>query len=206
MRLGIFGGSFDPVHYGHLLLAEACREAAGLDEVWFMPAALAPHKTGQPAAPVQQRIEMLELALGGCPALRVSRLEAERGGVSFTVDTLAALWANDPARQLHLLLGADMLADLPNWHAPERIVRLARLVVAARPGSPPFDLEPLRRLVADSTQELPVQVVQMPLVGYSSSEIRARVACGRSIRFQTPRAVEEYIRAHGLYAGSSGSP
>lgn len=205
MRLGIFGGSFDPVHYGHLLLAESCREAAGLTEVWFMPSAVAPHKTEQPVTPVQQRIEMLELALGGCPALRVSRVEADRGGISYTVDTLATLLAADPARQLHLLLGADMLADLPNWHAPDRIVQLARLVVAARPGSPSFDLEPLRRLVADSQQDLPVQVVQMPLVGFSSSEIRVRVAQGRSIRFQTPRAVEEYIRANGLYAATTGN-
>lgn len=136
MRLGIYGGTFDPIHYGHLLLAECCREQCQLDQVWFMPAEVPPHKQAQPLTAGRQRVEMLQLAIGGHEAFAVSRLELERGGVSFTVDTLAQLHQEDPTRELFLLLGADSLLDLPNWREPERICSLATLVVVGRPGRP----------------------------------------------------------------------
>ncbi len=118
MRLGIFGGTFDPVHYGHLLLAECCREQCRLDAVWFLPAATPPHKLGEELSPARQRIEMLELAIAGNPAFSVCRHEADCGGVNFTIDTLAHLHEEDPNRELFFLMGADMLADLPNWREP----------------------------------------------------------------------------------------
>ena len=115
MRLGLYGGSFDPVHYGHLLLAECCREALTLDEVWLIPAAVPPHKQARELAPAKARLEMLELALGGHEQIKVSQVEIDRGGVSYTVDTLTAVHQLHPGASLFLLMGADSLLDLPNW-------------------------------------------------------------------------------------------
>ena len=134
MRLGIFGGSFNPVHYGHLLLAESCREACALDEVWLVPAAVPPHKQGVVLAPAKARLEMLELALAGNEHLRPSSIELDRGGVSYTVDTLARIAAEKPGATLFLLMGADSLADLPTWREPARICSLATPVVVAACG------------------------------------------------------------------------
>ena len=114
MRLGIYGGTFDPVHFAHLLLAEQCREQLALDAVWFMPAANPPHKPGIGITPAEHRVAMLELAMAGHPAFHVSDLELRRGGTSFTVDTLAELHRGDPALELVLLIGADSLVP-PNW-------------------------------------------------------------------------------------------
>ena len=200
MRLGIFGGSFDPVHYGHLLLAENCREQVHLDEVWFMPAAAPPHKRTEVLSSAAQRIEMLELATGGHPAFRVSHMEVERGGVSYTVDTLATIAEADPNREIFLLLGADSLADLPNWREPARICELATPIVVEREREPPVDFNVLAGIVSASRlAEIPRCSVVMPPIGLSSTEIRCRVAQGMSIRYRTPRAVETYIESHGLY-------
>jgi nicotinate-nucleotide adenylyltransferase len=199
MRLGLFGGTFDPVHYGHLLLAESCREACGLDAVWFIPAAQPPHKQQQPLTPARQRIEMLELATGGNEAFLVSPVEVERGGVSYTVATLAALRAEQPQRELAFLLGSDMLADLPHWREPGRICELALPVVVRRgAGEPDFDcLEPF--VSPARLAEIRRAYVPMPRIELSSREIRRRAAAGLSIRYQTPRAVEKYIETHCLY-------
>lgn len=200
MRLGVFGGTFDPVHYGHLLLAEACREACRLDEVWFLPAALPPHKQRDDLTPAAQRIEMLELATGGHSAFAVSRLEVDRGGVSFTVDTLAQLNAEAPERELFFLLGADSLKDLPQWREPRRVCKLALPVIVGRPEASPLDLDALASLVSpERLDEIRRSLVQMPQIGLSSRDIRRRVATGLSIRYQTPRAVEKYIETAGLY-------
>lgn len=204
MRLGLFGGTFDPVHYGHLLLAEFCREQCHLDDVWFMPAAVPPHKQRHDLTPARQRIEMLELAIGGHEAFAVSRLEVERGGVSYTVDTLTELRAEQPERELFLLLGADSLADLPHWREAARICELATPVVVRRPGSfePSFDV--LAGLVsAERLEQTRANLVEMPRIELSSREIRRRVAAGLSIRYQTPRAVEKYIETAGLYRPTS---
>lgn len=202
MRLGVFGGTFDPVHYGHLLLAELCREACRLDQVWFVPAASPPHKQRQGLTPAARRVEMLELATGGHEAFAVSRLEVERGGVSFTVDTLAQLKAEAPDRELFFLLGADSLRDLPQWREPRRICELALPVIVGRSGAPPPDLGALAPLVSpERLDEIRRNQVQMPEIGLSSRDFRRRVAAGLSIRYQTPRAVEKYIEAAGLYRG-----
>jgi nicotinate-nucleotide adenylyltransferase len=200
MRLGLFGGSFDPVHYGHLLLAECCREQCKLDEVWFLPAAMPPHKQARELTPAAQRIEMLELAIGGQASFKVCCAEIERGGVSYTVDTLSALAREDAARELFFLLGADSLDDLPNWREPDRICQLATLVVVGRPGAPRLNFEVLAPLVsAARLEEIRRHHVEMPPMGLSSREIRGRVASGSSIRFRTPRAVEKYVETHQLY-------
>jgi nicotinate-nucleotide adenylyltransferase len=203
MRLGILGGTFDPVHYGHLLMAEMAREQCRLDEVWFVPAAVPPHKQAALVTDARQRIEMLELAIGGHEPFAVSRTEIDRGGVSFTADTLTELQAEDPARELILIVGADSLADLPNWREPQRIVELATVVVCGRPGFE-VDVAPLAgHLPSDRIEAIRRHRVEMPLIGVSSSEIRRRVGAGQSIRFQTPRAVEKYIETHGLYRDPS---
>lgn len=200
MRLGVFGGTFDPVHYGHLLLAECCREQCALDQVWFVPADVPPHKQQRTLTPGRQRVEMLELAIGGHPAFAVSRLELERGGVSYTVDTLRELHREDPSRELFLLLGADSLADLPDWREPRAICELATLAVVGRSGSAAADIAAAK--ARDSWQTLGparLQAVDMPHIELSSSELRERAARGASLRYRTPRAVEKYIEAAHLY-------
>jgi nicotinate-nucleotide adenylyltransferase len=192
VRLGIFGGTFDPVHYGHLLLAESCREQASLDKVWFLPTAVPPHKRGRDLTPVQARIEMLDLATAGHEAFSVCRYEADRGGVNYTADTLDHFREEDADRELFFLLGADMLHDLPNWRQPQRICRLATLVVVRRPAAPPIADE-------EYLGQVRRHEVEMPEMGLSATEIRRRVAAGQSIRYHTPRSVEKYIEAHRLY-------
>jgi nicotinate-nucleotide adenylyltransferase len=201
MRLGIYGGSFDPVHYGHLLLAECCREALRLDEVWLVPAAVPPHKQDRQRASAKARLEMLELALSGHEQLRASAIEIERGGVSYTVETLAAIREEQPETTLYLLMGADSLHDLPTWREPARICELALPVVVCRGGSSPPDFGALASLVAaDRLAEIKAAQVQMPLIELSSTDLRHRAAAGHSLRFRTPRAVEKYIGAQRLYA------
>ena len=204
MRLGIFGGSFDPVHYGHLLLAECCREQCRLDRVWFVPAEIAPHKIGRALTAGPQRVDMLRLAIGGHEAFAVSTVELDRGGVSYTVDTLEAIHAEQPGDELFLLVGSDSLADLPNWREPRRICELALPVAVCRAGGPPADFGAIAPLVAAERFEMiRGQQFEMPLVDLRASEIRRRVADGLSIRYRTPRAVEKYIEAEGLYRGGA---
>ena len=199
MRLGIYGGTFDPVHYGHLILAEQCREQCALDEVWFIPAAVPPHKIGGDISPGEARCEMLELAIAGYSEFQISRMELERDGPSFTVDTLSALQREDATRELFLLIGADSLADFPTWREPARIAELARLVVVNRGEDAP-DLsaveDALGREIVDR-----IEVVSMPGIDLSATDVRRRVAGGKSIRYMTPRAVEVYVGEHGLYRG-----
>jgi nicotinate-nucleotide adenylyltransferase len=200
MRIGLFGGTFDPVHYGHLLLAECCREQCRLDQVWFLPAAVPPHKQHGERTPAEHRIAMLELAIGGHEPFVVDRLEIDRGGVSYTVDTLLALEQQHPAAEWFFLLGGDSLADLPGWREPARICELATLVAVARPGAPPLDFSPLAAILSvERIEHMRRHVVRMPLIDLSSRDLRQRVSQGQSIRFRTPRAVEKYIETHGLY-------
>ena len=200
MRLGVFGGSFDPAHYGHLLLAECCREQCRLDAVWFVPAAVPPHKRQRELTAAEHRIEMLELAIAGHPAFAVSRYETDRGGINYTVETLAHFHQEDPQRELFFLLGADTLEDLPTWHRPERVCELAIPVVVRRSGFDRPDFGCLVGIISPPRIEVMHRhQVDMPEIGISSTEIRRRVAAGLSIRYQTPRAVEKYIETHGLY-------
>jgi nicotinate-nucleotide adenylyltransferase len=200
MRLGIFGGTFDPVHYGHLLLAECCREQCHLDAVWFLPAAVPPHKQRQDLTPAAARVEMLELAVAANEAFSVCRYEADRGGLNYTADTLARFHEEDPGRELFFLLGADMLRDLPRWRDPARICALALVVAVRRSGQGPPNLDALAGLASpERLDEIRRHQVEMPEMALSGTDLRRRVAAGQSIRYRTPRAVEQYIRAHGLY-------
>ena len=206
MRIGVFGGSFDPVHVGHLVAAECCREQAALDRVLFVPAAIQPHKQDRRAAAGHHRLEMLALATGGNDAFAVLADEVERGGVSYTVDTLERLAARHPGDELLLLLGPDVATTLPTWRSPERIVAVAEPVFMERQGidecsAPEFRsaLEPL--LGRERLDRALAARVRLPAIGIRASHLREAVAAGRSIRYRTPRAVERYLAAHGLYRG-----
>jgi len=200
MRIGIFGGSFDPVHYGHLLLAESARECCQLDEVWFVPAANPPHKQGNEIARADHRVAMLQLAIGGNEALRVSCIELERGGISYTVQTLRDISNQRPEDELFFLMGADSLADLPGWREPAEICQLATPIVVRRAGSPEPSFAVLQDLVGeDRVTAIAAAQFEMPVVELSSTDLRVRAAEGRSLRYRTPRAVEAYIAEQHLY-------
>lgn len=198
MRIGIYGGTFDPIHFGHLLLAESCRDACRLDQVIFVPARVSPHKLDVVMAPIRARLEMLELALAGFPEFRVSRVEVDRQGPSFTVDTLRHFRTELPDDELFLLMGADSVADFPRWREPQQILELATVVVVNRARAVP-DVSALADL--DTTRRPPLSV-SMPGVDFSASDIRRRVQEGRSVRFQLPRPVEHYVRDKRLYRTS----
>ncbi len=200
MRLGLFGGSFDPVHLGHLLLAECCREQCRLDQVWFLPADVPPHKRDRRRTPGPARVEMLELAVGGHEGFAVSSYEIDRGGVSYTVDTLRHFREEDPEGELFFLMGADMLDDLPNWRQADVVLQLATPLVVRRPGAAEVDFDHLHRIASlQRIDQIRRHVVEMPLVELTSTDIRRRVATGQSVRYRTTRAVEKYIETHGLY-------
>jgi len=198
MRVGIFGGTFDPVHYGHLLLAEQCREQCVLDEVRIIPAGLPPHKTENDISPAKARVEMLQLAIGGHESFRIDEREILRTGPSFTYETLEELQKEEPDRRLFLIIGADSLYDFPTWRKPERIMELAELIVVNRGDQPPPELDAFKAKLGDAAAER-VNLVQMPGIGLSSTDIRNRVAAGKSVRYMTPRAVECFIAAQQLY-------
>ncbi len=204
MRIGVFGGTFDPVHYGHLILGEQAREQVRLDQVWFVPAAQPPHKAGRPVTPFRHRAEMLHLAVAGYEPFRVDELESERPGPSFTADTLDELNRRHPGHEWFLLVGSDTLAELPTWHDPAGVVRRAALVVMVRAGGgvAPAD-EVHARLGLPADVALRMHVIQAPLVDLSASDLRRRVAEGRSVRYLLPRAVECYVEEKHLYRPSA---
>ena len=183
-RIGVFGGTFDPVHVGHLAIALAALESVPLDRVLFVPARRSPLKDRDPLASIDDRVAMLEAAIANEPRFALSRAELDRDGVSYTVDTLEGL---RPQGELFLILGSDALADLARWRAPDRIRELATILVAARPGAPePGAMHGARAFDA-------------PRLDISSRELRARAARGMSLRYLVPDAVWEHIRRRGLY-------
>jgi len=204
VRIGVFGGSFDPVHIGHLLVAEGCREQAGLDRVLFVPAALQPHKQTRQLAPGRHRLEMLALATGGHEAFAVSDAELDRGGVSYTVDTLEWLRARQPGDEHFLILGPDAFLSLPTWREPRRIAELAEIIAVERESLDELGNAarggPLEALLGrDRLGRVLAARVRLPAIGIRASDLRTAVAAGKSIRYRTPRAVEQYISAHTLY-------
>jgi nicotinate-nucleotide adenylyltransferase len=184
-RVGLLGGSFDPVHHGHLLAARALRESLGLDEMRLVPAGEQPFKAGRHAAGARDRAAMVALGLAGEPGLACETAEVDRSGPSYTVDTLRHLAECSPATEWYLCVGADAAADLPTWHEAARIPELATVVVFRRPGAGP---PPGSYLLAE-----------VPQLDISATDIRARVAAGRSIRFLVPDPVADYIATHRLY-------
>jgi nicotinate-nucleotide adenylyltransferase len=204
-RVGILGGTFDPVHFGHLVIAEQVREALQLDRVLFVPAARPPHKLNVPVTPAADRAAMVELAIAGNPAFAVCRIEMERSGPSYTVETLETL-ADEGRRagimrKLFFILSSEAAAALPTWRAPARILELAELAVVARPGFATQDAEEaIRAEIGPTDRVLAIDTVP---VAHSSSDVRARAAAGHSIRYLVPPAVESYIRDHRLYLSTN---
>jgi len=196
MRIGVFGGTFDPVHLGHLILAEQCREQGRLDQVWFVPAARPPHKSEAELTPFAQRVEMLQLAIAGQPAFRVEEIERDRPGPSYTAVTLEELSQRHSEHTWFLLVGGDTVRDLPGWYEPQRIVAVAKLLVMARPGAVMPSTEELQARMGAAVE---MQLVDVPMIGVASSDLRHRVREGRSVRYMMPRAVEAYVRDKRLY-------
>lgn len=191
-RTGLLGGTFDPIHYGHLLAAEAAREAADLADVWFIPTYVPPHKAN-PNTDVKMRLGMLEAAVAETPDFRVEDIELARQGVSYTIDTVNALASLHPDRSFYWIVGSDMVNDLPNWREPEALAERVTFIGLERPDTPidesalpPYIRRKLLRAV-------------MPQIGISSTDIRSRCRVGRSIRFMTPDPVIAWIRRHRLY-------
>jgi nicotinate-nucleotide adenylyltransferase len=211
-RWGILGGTFDPIHHGHLAIAEAAREELGLERVLFVPAGQPPHRAHAPGASAEDRATMVGLAIADAPAFALSRLELDRAGPSYTVDTLTALAGGADAGSgaglappdLRFILSAEAFAEFPAWHEAERVLALCRLVVLPREGHPAPDLPALiARLPALDGR---VTLLDGPRIRLSASEVRGRAAAGLSVRYLVPDAVAAYIADHRLYQSRAIPP
>lgn len=194
---GVLGGTFDPIHVAHLAVAEAARDTFGLRRVLFIPAAEPPHKPGRRITAVEHRLAMVEAAIAGNAAFKVSRIEIEREGPSYTVDTLAALRDSEPGPRLALIVSAESYAEFSTWREPARILELADLIVAPRDGFAAADPDLVPRQFPDVNAA--IAFLDGPSIRLSASEIRDRAAAGRSVRYLVPDAVAAYIGDHGLY-------
>jgi len=194
VRLGVFGGTFDPPHIGHVIVAQDAWQALGLDLVLFVPARLPPHKRDRALAPAELRRAMVQAAVAGDPRFEVDETELRRSGPSYTVDTLRELRERYPESALFLLLGADQVQQFHTWRAPEEIARLATLVVLSRGGAE--NVAP--------TLDVPYRVVPVTRIDLSATEIRRRVAAGEPIRYLVPPGVEAIIQREGLYRSDAG--
>jgi nicotinate-nucleotide adenylyltransferase len=190
-HIGIFGGTFDPPHLGHLLVAMHVRERLGLERIILVPSATSPHKRDRSLTAPGQRLAMVRLSVAGVPDMEVSDIEVRRGGVSYSVDTLLALQRENPGAALTLLIGMDNLPDFGTWRDPEGILRVARVVVMTRPGyQAPGTSDAYARLM---------QLCPVPEIEIASRDIRRRVSEGKSIHWMVTPEVEHYISQHGLY-------
>jgi len=200
LRLGILGGTFAPIHFGHLLVAEEARVSLRLDRVLFAPAGTPPHKQGHPILPVAHRLAMVRLAIADNPDFAITTVDIDRPGPHYTVDLVRLLrddWGTSDD-ETFFIMGADSLAHLLTWHQPARLIELCRLAVVARPGYR-TDLTKLEEALPGLSRR--VDWVEMPVLGISSSDLQRRVREGRSIRYQVPAAVAQYVAEHGLYRG-----
>ncbi len=198
--IGVFGGTFDPIHLAHLAVAEAARDALALERVLFIPNGEPPHKPDRVVTPAIDRLAMVRAAIEGNPAFEVSTIEIDRDGPSYTADTLEALQAmrsTGESSDLALILSAEAAAGLASWHEPARVLELSRLVVAPRDGFPEVSAEAIAALVPGATAR--ISMLDGPRMRLSASDIRSRVAAGRSVRYLVPDAVAAYIGDHGLY-------
>jgi len=205
MRLGLLGGSFDPPHFGHLHVARAARDELALDRVRLIPARQPPHKLGRELAPDLHRVAMLELLAGDEPWLEVDRRELERGGTSFTYDTLVAIRAEvaRPGVRLFFLLGSDSLIDLPTWHRAAGIVELATIVTVPRdPTGVALGLARIEESLPAAAAAIRAHVLPVEPLPISSSQVRARVLAAQTVAELVPGAVAAYIERHGLYGAT----
>lgn len=196
-KAGIMGGTFDPIHIGHLIAAETALEAGGLDEVWFIPTASPPLKPNAPGASASDRLEMVAAALADRERFRVLDIELQRGGVSYSVDTVKSLTEQHPEHSFAYIIGSDRINDLPNWHRIDELAELVTFIGLARPGTlawPELLPEGLRRRIT---------FADMPAIGISSTDLRERLSTGRSIRYLVPDAVHDLIRRQGWYGSTT---
>ena len=193
--VGVFGGTFDPIHIAHLAVAESARDALGLERILFIPVREPPHKPGQSVTDPEHRFAMVDLAIAGNPAFASSRVELDRAGPSYTAETLETLAAE--TADLTLILSAEAFVGLPTWHRPERVLALARLAVTPRDGYPAAD----PAFLAQRFPGVAARAIFLdgPRLRLSASELRDRAAAGRSLRYLVPDAVSAYIGDHGLY-------
>ena len=191
-KIAVMGGTFDPIHLGHLLMAEIVRSDAGMDRVLFIPAGNPPHKRDNEITSPEDRFQMTKLAIQNHPYFDVSRIEIDRPGYTYTVETLKMLEGqNDGSKEYYILLGADAFAYVPHWREAEKVISQARFIVVQRPG---YTVETLENL-----PEINFQTVFVPLMDISSTLIRERIKEGLSIRYMVPESVREYIETNGLY-------
>jgi len=204
-RLGIMGGTFDPIHLGHLVAAEAAREQFHLEQVLFVPARLPPHKQDREVTPAEHRHAMVLLATANHPRFVVSRLELDRPGPSYTVDTLRHLRTTHLRATLYFITGADALLELDTWKDPDELLRLCCMIAVSRPGC---DRERLREKAADLQHRTPCRIEELtaPALAISSRDLRRRVAEGKSLRYLVPREVRDYILKHHLYRPGPATP
>ena len=197
MRVGVFGGTFDPIHIGHLVSAEEAWVELKLERVVFVPAGLPPHKLDHVMSPVEHRLAMVELAIASNPHFAVSRVDIDRFGPCYTVDTIELLrdeWG--PGVEIYFIMGSDSLLDILTWHNPRRLIRLCRFAVVSRPDYQ-VDLNELDALLPGLASR--IQMLNAPELAISSTDIQRRVREGLSIKYQVPEAVEDYIYQHKLY-------
>ncbi|WP_042203553.1 nicotinate-nucleotide adenylyltransferase [Paenibacillus camerounensis] len=192
MKVGIMGGTFDPLHIGHMLAAEAARDSFSLDEIWFMPSHIPPHKH-EAGASGADRLAMVKYAVEGDQSFGILDWEIVRGGVSYTIDTVRRLRQEYPQHEFYFIVGADMVEYLPKWHGIHELVELLTFIGVGRPGTP-LDLSALPDFISGK-----VLLADMPQVDISSTMLRSRAAGGRSIRYMVPEQVYEYVQRSGLY-------
>ena len=198
MNVGILGGTFDPVHSGHLILAEVAREQLNLNEILFIPAGQPWLKVERTITPAEHRLQMLRLALDDTPYFRTSEMEIKRSGPTYTIDTINALKERLSAEdELFFILGQDNLMQLPQWHDAPELIKLCYLVAAPRPGVKKPDLKAMEAEIPGIRQR--VMLMKEPLVDISATDIRERVARGLSVRHLVPEPVNRYIKEHRLY-------
>lgn len=196
-RIGVLGGTFDPIHYGHLAAAEEARVRVDLEKVLFAVAGLPPNKLDEEVTPVEHRLAMVQLGIASNPDFELSRVDVDRSGPSYTVHTISILqeeWGR--GTRIFFILGLDSLVEVPTWHQPERLIQLCHLVAVARPGFE-VDMQQLEDSVPGISSR--VEIIDMPEVDISSSDLQRRVKEGLPIRYQVPEEVERYIREHRLY-------
>lgn len=197
-RLGILGGTFDPIHRGHLVVAEQCLTQLGLSEVWFVPVGDPPHKRDRTISPAADRVAMVELAIAGNPRFRLSRVDVDRPGASYSVDTVRQIRAQvGAAAELFFIIGQDSLLDLPRWRDPLRLLELCQIVAVNRPGYPRVDLDRLGPAIAAARDR--ITFVEIPPFDVAASEVRRRVAAGCPISSLVPESVQHYLEERGLY-------
>jgi nicotinate-nucleotide adenylyltransferase len=200
MQIGLLGGTFDPIHLGHLILAERVREEARLDAVWFLPSFQPPHKQGDAVTAYEHRTAMLALAIESNRHFRMEQIERELPPPSYTVQTLKALRQQYNNYQFHLIVGADCLPDLPKWYEPQNILKQANIIAVPRPDIELWTAARLAAELAMPVENVKLTFIESPLMQIASREIRARVMAGKTIRYLVPAAVEDYIHSQKLYA------